>query len=177
MSLLQTFFVPYCTNLPHMFFYPVQLHFGQHYFCSHGLYNTLTDRCVLFLTRQVAMLRVELINQDKSNVFMPGLQGAGRGGWKGEKVVTVSRKNGWALLVVAAGTEGLHGRSGTNASLRRQRVLQVNGEKLKCPAFETPGCRWASLHRKKKIQWFYLIILVEFLFCIYLCLQRKGNLF
>lgn len=48
------------------------------------------------------MLRVELINQDKSNVFIPGQQGAGRGWWKGEKKVTVSRmrmaESCWWLL-------------------------------------------------------------------------------
>lgn len=55
-------FVPYCANLLHVFFYPVQLHFGQCYFCPHGFYNTLTERCVVFLTCKVAMLRVELIN-------------------------------------------------------------------------------------------------------------------
>ena len=55
----------------------------------------------------------------KSNIFMPGQQGAGRGGWKGDNKVTESSKYGWALLVVAAGTESLCERSSTNAVPRR----------------------------------------------------------
>jgi len=43
----------------------IQLLFDHIYFCPLGFYNTLSERCVLFLTRQVAMLRVELLNQDK----------------------------------------------------------------------------------------------------------------
>lgn len=107
---------------------------------------------------------MELTNQDKSNVFM---QAAVREVYKGEKVVMASSKNGWALLVVAAGPESLRRRSSTNTSLRSQSV-QANGEELKYPAFKTLGCRWASLRGKKKTkQWF----------SAYLCLQRKATCF
>lgn len=56
------FLVPYCTNLLYVFFYPVQLPFGQHCFCPLGFCNIVTERCVPFLTRQIAALGVELIN-------------------------------------------------------------------------------------------------------------------
>lgn len=72
MSLMQTFFLPYCTNLLCLFFYPVQLHFGQHFFCPLGFCNIVTERCVPFLTRQTAVLGVELINQDESKIFLSG---------------------------------------------------------------------------------------------------------
>jgi len=41
--LLMQGFVPYSTNLPHMYFYSLQLPFSQHYFCPCGCYNPLTE--------------------------------------------------------------------------------------------------------------------------------------
>lgn len=72
MSLMQNLSVPHCTNLLYMFFYPVQLHFGQHYFRPLGFCNIVTERWVPFLTRQIEVLGVELINQDTSNIFWSG---------------------------------------------------------------------------------------------------------
>lgn len=65
------------------------------------------------------------INEDKSDVVVPGQSGARRGGCKGDKKVTVSSKNGWAPMVIAAEAKGL-----------------VKREWLKCKSEEVVFFKW-----------------------------------